>query len=68
MEIHADNSNEQIDTENASDDDENDEERRNPGIIVHDGPSVFFSAVDGRVHVVGPPLQSRQHEQGNHRV
>ena len=68
MEIHTDNSDEQIDAENASNDDENDEEYWNPGIIVYDGPSVLFAAVDGRVHVVGPPLQSWQHEQGNHRV
>jgi hypothetical protein len=68
MEIHADNSNEQINAENASNDDENDEEYGNPGIIVHDWPSVVFGPVDSRVHVIGPSLQRRKHEQRNHCV
>ncbi len=37
MEVHAYNCDEEVNAENASDDDEDDEENGDPGVVVHNG-------------------------------
>ena len=62
MKIHTDNSDKQINTENAANDNKDNKKYTDPTIIIHDWACVLLCAIDRRVHVIRPPFQSGKHE------
>jgi hypothetical protein len=63
VEFHTYDCDIEIDGENGPDENENDENIANPGLVFENGSGFLGTAVDDMVHVVRPSLESGKNEQ-----
>jgi hypothetical protein len=66
MEIHADNSNEQIHAKNASNENKNNEQNADKSVIILNRACILLSAIYDLVHVFRPAFQSTQNKKTYH--
>ncbi len=57
MEIHADNSDEQIHAKNASNENKNNKQNADKSVIIPDRSSILLSAIYDLVHIFRPAFQ-----------